>query len=267
MALDRQKRTKVLLTGAVTVAVLAAVLIVAGLFGPLRSGTSGPGSTSIDESQQLYQQALVAQASGDTSQAAVLAQQAVDANPENASAKALLAQVKKPATTPTTNPGTNTGTDTDADTGAETSPTVDVDAAFRKNYEDLKVLVPAMAAGFVLDTPLQMERDLNMSGNVDPANKTITQVSWAVHDFKTESKAKAFVTKTSKKSFPKDSGTVSVGTTKAYFGTDGTRFATVSFARGRYAFEVLVTTANTDPIKAKDIAIAAAKAFPASPAQ
>ena len=45
----------------------------------------------------------------------------------------------------------------------------------------------------------------------------------------------------SKKSFDKDGTSVSIDGAPGYFGTDGTRYATCVYVRGRYAFEVLVT--------------------------
>ncbi len=128
-------------------------------------------------------------------------------------------------------------------------------------------MLPTAQAGITLDYPAQFGRDITISGNVVPPSKSISQVSWAVHDLKTTAGAKSFVTKTSKKSFPKNPGTVTVHGTKGYFGTDGTRFATVSFARGRYAFEVLVTVNGVAPKTIKAAAIKAANAFPESPAQ
>jgi len=43
-----------------------------------------------------------------------------------------------------------------------------------------------------------------------------------------------------KKVYPGDGATVKFGTQSGYFGTDGARLAVAAFARGRYAFEVVV---------------------------
>lgn len=267
MAADRTSRNKALWSGAATVAVLAVVLIVFGLFGPLRSkqpATQTPaGLTSpATSSQALYTQALQAQASGDLTRTVQLAQAAVDADPNNAEAKALLVTARNAAPKPT-----STSTPAKPSTPTSTVPAVDRDAAFRKKFENLAALMPTATVGFSFDTPLQFKRDITMSGNKVPAGKTVTQMAWAVHDLKTAAAAKSFVSKTSKKLFPKDAGSITIHGTKAYFGTDGTRFATVSFARGRYAFEVLITVDGVDPKTVKALATAAGTAFPESPTQ
>ncbi len=111
MAADRASRTKALWSGAATVVVLAVVLIALGLFGPFGSkkpSTQSPVVTSppVTASQTLYQQALQAQSSGDMTRTAELAQAALDADPSNADAKALLAAVKRPVPIATiTTPG------------------------------------------------------------------------------------------------------------------------------------------------------------------
>jgi hypothetical protein len=264
VAADRASRTKALWSGAATVAVLAVVLIVLGLFGPFASkkpSTQNPAVTNpqVTPSQALYQQAVEAQASGDTVRAAALAQEALDADPGNAQARALVAATKQPTPAPNVTPTVPDGSGT-------TTPAADPDAAFRKKYENLASLIPTIQPGITLDYPAQLERDITISGNLAPPSKSISQVSWAVHDLKTTAAAKAFVTKTSKTSFPKNPATVTIHGTNGYFGTDGTRFATVSFARGRYAFEVLVTTNGVAPKTVKAAAIRAAEAFPESPA-
>jgi hypothetical protein len=68
----------------------------------------------------------------------------------------------------------------------------------------------------------------------------------------------------SKGSFPKDGAVVNVRGTTGYFGTDGMRFASVAFRRGRYVFEVIVTSSGP-PAGVKALAEQAAAAFPASP--
>ncbi len=263
--MDRTSRTKALWSGAATVAVLAVVLIVFGLVGPLRSKQpAGEAPLAVEQpattSQMLYQQAVQAEASGETTKAAELAQAALAADPGNAAARTLLDKIAQGPTDPAPNPD-------EPDASIDETPAVDPDAAFRKKYENLAALLPTNAAGFSYDIPLQFGPDITMSGNQVPASKTITLISWAAHDLKTAAAAKSFITKTSKQSFPEDGASVTVNGKKAYFGTDGTRFATVAFARGRYAFEVLVTVSGADPVTAKAIASEAARVFPATPAR
>jgi hypothetical protein len=262
---DRASRTKALWSGAATVAVLALVLIGLGLLGPLRGkqpSSQNPItlSTQTATSQGLYQQAVQAQASGDLTRAAQLAQAALEADPNNSEAKVLLRAVKN------TNAGSTT-TSTTPTSSSATTPAADPDAVFRKKYENLMSLLPTGTPGFAFDPAMQFGPDITMSGNRVPGVRGTTQIAWAVHDMKTSAAAKSFVTKTSKKLFQKDAGSVTVHGVKRYFGTDGTRFATVSFARGRYAFEVLITVNGIDPKTVKAVASEAANAFPESPHQ
>lgn len=261
MTPHQTSRTKALWSGAITVAVLAVALIVLGLFGPLRGKTpssqipaasNSPAATS----QSLYQQALQAQASGDLTRTAELAQSALDADPNNTEAKALLETAAKAVASSATTPPLNSSTSTSA---------ADPDKEFRTEYADLASLLPTRQPGFSFDYPVQLGRDITMSGNRVPSVKTITQIAWSVHDLKSATAARSFVTRTSKVLFPKNASLVTIHGTKAYFGTDGTRFATIAFARGRYAFEVLVTVSGAAPKTTKVVASEAANAFPESP--
>ncbi len=74
--------------------------------------------------------------------------------------------------------------------------------------------------------------------------------------------AQAFVEQTSKSLYPKNGKTVSIDGASAYFGTDGTRFATIVYVRGRYVFEVVLTTLDGKPSALNNEAGNAAKAFP-----
>jgi hypothetical protein len=261
VALDRRSRTKALLSGAATVAVLAVVLIALGLMGPLRSKPAVqpsvlPGVSQSAQSDAFYQQAVVAQASGDLTRTAELAQQAVNADPNNAPAKKLLEETKaKISETATPQTPSNT-----------TTRTANPDTAFLTRYSDLRALLATSVAGFQFDPSVQFKRDLTVSGSPVPSDAKITQVAWSVHDMGTVAAAKAFVTNTSKKLFAKDAATVTIRGRTAYFGTDGTRFATISYARGRYAFEVLVTVKSVKPSSVKATTLQAANAFRESPA-
>ena len=76
--------------------------------------------------------------------------------------------------------------------------------------------------------------------------------------------AQKFLDGVSKGLYSKDPAVVTVRGVTGYFGTDGTRFATVAFRRGRYVFEVIVTSSGP-PADAKALAEKAAAAFPAAP--
>jgi len=270
LARSQASKTKALWSGAVTVAILAIVLIVFASISPLTSkkkpSTSGQpvASQPVDESTALYMQAVAAQKSGDLTRTAELARSAVQADPNNAEAAKLLETVTKQqaaaskpdASTPSTGA---TGTP---------KPSPATDPVFLKVYKPLSVLLPTAAAGYSLGAPTELKGDVTMSGRPTSPNLPIYAVIWSAHDRKTAAKAKEFVTKTSKVAFPEDSASVTIDGVPGYFGTDGTKFATVSFARGRYAFELLVTSSpGYKPIDTKAAALAVARSFPDSPAQ
>jgi len=267
VAADRASRTKALWSGAATVAVLAVVLIVLGLFGPLRSrpastpAPTGEASTTVT-GQTLYNQALEAQASGETTRAAELAQAALVADPSNAAAQGLLDSLNA-----SSGPGAGTEPSEPSAPSTGTAPGSVSDAAFLKKYDDLASLMPTRPIGFSFDRPVQLGSDMTVSGAVVPREPGITKVTWTVHDMKSPSGAASFVTKTSKQLFSKNVASVTIHGVRAHFGTDGTRFATVAFVRGRYAFEVLVSVEGMSPKAAKAIATKAATAFPATPSQ
>ena len=261
MVSSRASRSKALLSGAVTVALLALVLIGLGLFGPWRDRSPSQKSSQVGQTVSgatLYQQALDAESSGDLTRTAVLAQSAVDADPSNADAKALLLRVntaRSSGSTPTTTSPAGSRPATNA---------VDPNAAFLKKYKNLASLLPTRQAGYAFDYPAQVGRDISVSGNVLPSKKGLSQIAWSVHDLGKVAAATAFRGKVSERLFSKNSASTSIHGASAYFGTDGTRFATVSFARGRYAFEVIVTVEGVPPKSFKTIALDAAKAFPFS---
>ena len=257
-------------SGAITVAVLAIVLIVFASISPLASRkpstTAGQPATSqpVDESTALYMQAVAAQKSGDLTRTVELARSALQANPSNADAQRLLdAATKESVAGSSAKPPTGSTIET-----GTTKPSAATDPLFLKIHKPLAVLLPTAIDGFDMGVPIESKGDVTKSGRPKNSKTPVYSIIVAAHDRKTYSSAKSFITKTSKVAFPKDSAAVTVDGVDGYFGTDGMKFATLSFARGRYAFEVLVTASTGyDPRETKSAALAAAKAFPDSPSQ
>ncbi|MBS3974080.1 MAG: hypothetical protein KGZ89_04355 [Actinobacteria bacterium] len=73
--------------------------------------------------------------------------------------------------------------------------------------------------------------------------------------------ARSYRDQVSKVVYPKNSAAVTVQGINGYFGTDGRSLATVSFTRGRFVFEVVVTAIG-DPAALKDAALRIASTFP-----
>jgi hypothetical protein len=268
MAGSRSSKTKALWSGAITVAVLAVVLIVAAAISPQGSKNApAPGSVTAtqpsEQSQLLYEQALQAQASGDLTRTVELAKAAVQADPNNTQAQALVTSAS--SSHGNSNPPTP---DSSGDGGSPSTPTTTTpsDTRFMKYYKHLSVLAPKAFSGYSLGEPVQLKRDLSMSATPIAKAALASNIVWAVSDAETRAAAKRFATKTSKSTFPKDGASVTVDSVPGYFGTDGTQFATVSFARGRYTFEVLASTVpGVTPLQLKALLIEAARAFPDTP--
>jgi hypothetical protein len=256
-------KNKALLNGAITVAVLAVVLIVLGMIGPLfksHKATTPAAVTSnqsTPESLSLYGQALAAQQSGDLNRAADLARAAVAADPNNTEAKKLLTTL-----TASSSSGSSGGS---SGGGSTNTTSTALKSVYVTKIKDLTSLLPTAFPDYDLMGALQVLRDASVTGQPSVSNGVVANITWTVHDRSSVSKAKSFITKTSKSAYAHDSATVAAGGTTAYFGTDGTKFATVVFTRGRYAFEVILTAIRNDPAATKDAAIRAADAFPALP--
>ncbi|NTU71261.1 MAG: hypothetical protein HGB10_05530 [Coriobacteriia bacterium] len=175
-------------------------------------------------------------------------------------------------------PGTSTGGSTTSagngsgsggsgnGSGTGSNGTVDVDA-FMKHYKDMAVLMPTTFPNFTFGPATQSTDDIAISGSPKFSGGPAARIIWSISDYRTAAKAKRSIGRTSKELFPEDARSVTVYSTPAYFGTDGMKFATVAFVRGRYKFEVLVTANGGKPKDLQSMAAQAAKAFPTSPAR
>jgi hypothetical protein len=114
-------------------------------------------------------------------------------------------------------------------------------------------LVETSTASAIL--PLQPDREGPLT--------TVSLVAVTVLDKGTVSGARAYVAGFPR-AYPKNLQTVTVGIQSARFGTDGSHLAAVVFSRGRYAFEVVVTSSTGAPASLKAITIKVAAALPAA---
>ena len=108
--------------------------------------------------------------------------------------------------------------------------------------------------------PVALEGEASISASSSKRTGP-TRVLWAIHDVGEERSAKKFINDTSRRLYGSDSRDVQIDGADAYFGTDGMRFATVVYSRGRYVFEVLVSGTDDAPVQYRDVAVNAAKAF------
>ena len=264
-ATGHTNRTRMIAWGAGTIIVLALVMFGASaLSSPSdHDEPSGPGSapqassadTSSTASVLLYERALIAEKSGDTSAAIDLAEEAVDADPANDKAVQLLVTLKS---------GDSAGGSTGSSAGASGSSATPTGTSTVARVKNIGTLLPAKIAQYSLDAPTIVGKDAVVSA--DPASgapdgRSITRVLFSVHDRGTETADKAFVDQVNKRVYSKDRAAVTVLGAPGYFGTDGTRLAAVAFARGPYAFEIVLTTLTESPAQMRSTALKLAESF------
>ena len=245
----------------IALVVLVAAIVTGSLFAASKRPPV-PGVIQLSPEQQSaadYDKALDRLSQEDTATAILLLERAVTLDRNNNDAATKLAELKKkdpepePPTTPPTNPGTNPPVTPPPPPGPD---------PFLGKI-DLKKLMPAALDGFSLGSQQIIDPDATVAGEPNAANSGVVNILWAVHDRESEAAAQEFVD-SRKNLYPTDPASVSIRGVTGYFGTDGTRFATVAFRRGRYAFEVLVTSSGV-PGDQKTLAERAAAAFPAAP--
>jgi hypothetical protein len=252
-------RTKQILGAVATIVVLATVVLAAWAFTSPRN-TRAPLTVQLDaqrQSRQAYEEGLKDIRSGDTTAAVVAFTSAIQLDPTNSAAKTALADLEKSRA--------------DAPPGAEgasppgpASPATSTQDPFARKVGNIEALLPRAYAGFSLGTPIAEEANAEL-GATPSSGGAISHIQWAVHDRGSTSGAAKFVTDVSKSLYGKNAASVKVNGVNAYFGTDGARFASVSYSRGRYVFEVVLTVSAADLANSKTVATQAASAFPTKP--
>lgn len=258
-AADKAKRIKSIMWAVITVVALAGVILVIGALGEARKNDEARLElTATQRSDRMYSDGMAALESGETTEAVQLFTRALELDPANERASAELDKINKPAQ------------DTDNDGGGSTNPTVtpvtDPDAGYLAAAADLTKLLPVTVSGYelgmtqALGTEAQVPADPTTGGPL----RRVKRVVFVVHDRGDATKAKAFVSSVSRTAYPQNAADMKLNGIPAYFGTDGSLLATIAFTRGRFAFEVLVTSDGPAPGTLLDDALAAAAALPAS---
>jgi len=179
----------------------------------------------------LAQRALAAESANDTSTARSLAESALKLNAANQTAVAVVKRLDEANTgnTPaTTKPATDTATSADM---------------WSKPIKKMASVLPTALAGWTAGNIVSQKGDAQVTFTPDAEGAdsgSAIRATFAVHDRGSSAKAATFVKSVDKKVYPGDGATVKFGTQSGYFGTDGARLAVAAFARGRYAFEVVV---------------------------
>lgn len=233
------------------------------LFAALQARTPGEPQAS-EQSRLLSTQAGEALRSGDETLAATLAERALRLDTRNSAATGIAEQVAKRRSTRAAGGGSEEGDQSDAQSPEPGQPADSGDLAFAGPIEGLETLLPQTFDGYVFGAPVALEGEASISASAS-RRAGPTRILWAIHDAGKERSAKEFLNSTSRRLYGSDSGDVEIDGADAYFGTDGMRFATVVYRRGRYVFEVLVSGTDDAPVRYRDVAVSAAKAFGEDP--
>lgn len=213
--------------------------------------------TALEMAEGLADDATVALSNEDTATAVKLATQALAADPSNQAAQRVIDTVDGAADEP--------ADETDP-------PATDVAVApgiYAAVVKDTTRLLPVKVRDWTRGQELVEGADALVTfepkGGSADSDKTV-RVLITSHDRGSEANAKAFLTKVTKKAFASSGATVKVGVVPGgYTGVDASKQWVVAFARGRYAFEVILTPqpgmSNKDAGK---LALAIAAQLPAA---
>jgi len=244
----------------IALAVLVAAIVTGSLFARSKRPPL-PKAIQLTTEQQSaadYDQAIETLSKEDTTTAMLLLERAVSLDPNNNRAATKLSELKKTTESQKPNPDTPSPSPPTTSTPDPDAPDPFLGAI------DLKRLLPKSLDGFSIGTPQIIDADATVAAEPNVANSVISNVIWAVHDRGSEAKAQEFVDSLSASLYPQDKASVNIKGVTGTFSTDGTRFASVAFRRGRYAFEVTLTSSGP-PGNAKTAAEKAAAAFPTAP--
>jgi hypothetical protein len=249
-------RTRRILYWVLGVLVLGGVIIgVGALAKPKTNNIALPPVTGESAADKLYREAITAQQSGDATRAIDLLQQAAARGSSQAMQK--LEGMNVTPTSEISSPSPK------PQVPSSPKPT-DLSAGFSDPVADVSKLLPFAVAGYSAGTV--ESSTLGALLPLEPTNKGpagVSRVVLTVIDEGSAKGAQSYVDGLSK-AYAKDYRKVNVGVVSARFATDGQSLASVAFARGRFAFEAVVTVPNGNPVSVEQIAVDAAKSFPAA---
>jgi hypothetical protein len=263
---------------------LSAVIFAVSAVSAPRNATPELPLARTGESKRLYDEALSALRSGDTTLATSLLDRAVAADPDNSAARKKRDEIALKRSSGRTNEdgsgsaldptGGNGGGSGDGDAGGSsreptTSAKPSEDPGFGRPVANMGKLLPAGVSGFVPSTPVKTDTDAEIA--LDPAPgpnaARVTRVLLSVHDRGSKDAAAKFAQRLMDVVYSKSHTGVKVSATAASgtFGSDGGRLAALVFTRGRFAYEVVLTSNGPDPVTLRDLAVLSADSFPTKP--
>ena len=203
----------------------------------------------------LAQRAVAAESKSDTATARSLAESALKLNAANQTAVAVVKRLDEanPGTALTPSKPTNTATTADT---------------WLKPIKNMASVLPTSITGWSAGNIVSQKGDAQVTFTPDAEGAdtgSAVRATFAAHDRGSAAKASTFVRSVDKRVYPGDGATVKFGTQSGYFGTDGARLAVAAFARGRYAFEVVVySQEGIKPSTLRPLAVKLAAAWSAA---
>ncbi len=144
------------------------------------------------------------------------------------------------------------------------APPASNDPMWNTPLADVAVLLPTSVEGLSIGSITQDEITAVVPFDPvggGPYSASMRRILLSVRDAGSAEVAATYRAQVSQVVYSKNASDVTVHGARGYFGTDGQRLATVSFTRGRFVFEVVVTAVG-DPAGVKDAAVRIASAFP-----
>lgn len=250
-------RRRVVVVASTVVALALVILAVAAVSAPKKSAPTTSEVSTLDQADRLAEDAAGALSREDTQTALDLATRALALDPGNGTAARIIDVAEK---------AEQETSKTAPDPSSGATPSVDPYASVVK---DIAKLLPARLTDWTRGQQVVQggEALVTFEPNVGSRDEgTAVRVLVSSHDRGSSASAKEFVNKVTKTAFPVAGSSVQVGTVAdGYTGVDASRQVVVGFARGRYAFEViLVPQQGVKADAAKVLAAAIAGRHPAA---
>ena len=250
------------------VALALVMFAVSAISSPKKPDTSSVSSSELSPSAQAAQladQAQAAESRNDTQTALVLAKSALKLDPTNIVAKKVIANLDK-APAPTKSAANNPGAAAPVPSGAAAATATA--APYAPAIANVGELLPASIAEWTGGSRVVRAGEglvtFEPKGGTS-GYRSVVRATFSVHDLKTVSAASAFVGKVDKTLYTVGASNLQVGAVSGYSGTDGKQLTAVAFARGRYAFEVvLYGRPGAQASSLKSLSVKLAASFPAT---
>ena len=240
----RGRRSRTWLHWGLTVLAATVGIVLIAAVGPILRGQQKPQAGTTTSVARQSRETFRAQAeqtlkAGDATTALSIARTAVGADPTNAAASDLVTRLSagsSPPSAPTGSPGTAAATTTPAPSSASR------DAGYIRAVTHVAALLPSKFLDYTFEPAVITPGSASVSASLQQSGSESGRFIWTVRDRKTVRGAQAFVSKTTKVLYNKHRASPTVHGVTAYYGTDGQRIATVTYTRGRYVFEVLLSS-------------------------